>query len=124
MRANPRADTGPERRLRALLHAQGYRFRKDHPIRVPGFSVRADIVFTGKRVAVFVDGCFWHACPEHGSSPRTNAAYWLPKLQRNVERDRLVDERLLGAGWTVVRLWEHVPLPVAAEQVVAALAAK
>jgi DNA mismatch endonuclease (patch repair protein) len=73
-------------------------------------------------VAVFVDGCFWHACPEHGSKPRANEWYWGPKLIKNVERDRINDAALILAGWTVVRLWEHVPLDEAISTVVTALA--
>jgi DNA mismatch endonuclease (patch repair protein) len=75
-------------------------------------------------VAVFVDGCFWHACPEHGSKPRANEWYWSPKLIRNVERDRVNDAALILAGWTVVRLWEHVPLDEAVTTVVTTLAAR
>jgi DNA mismatch endonuclease, patch repair protein len=70
-------------------------------------TVRPDIVFTKARVAAFMDGCFWHSCPEHGTSPISNAAYWMPKLRRNVERDRVVNESLLAAGWSVIRVWEH-----------------
>jgi DNA mismatch endonuclease (patch repair protein) len=108
MRANKRANTKPEIRLRSELHAAGMRFRKDFPVSVPGVRVRPDVVFTRARVAVFLDGCFWHACPYHGDTPRSNTEYWIPKLQRNAERDRLVDECLRAAGWTVLRLWEHV----------------
>src|SRR5262249_51096120 len=74
---------------------------------------RPDIVFTARRVAVFVDGCFWHCCPEHGSQPAANTWYWEPKLRRNVERDRAADVALGRAGWTVVRLWEHESLEAA-----------
>jgi G:T-mismatch repair DNA endonuclease (very short patch repair protein) len=70
---------------------------------------------------VFVDGCFWHACPEHGSKPRANEWYWGPKLIKNVERDRVNDAALILAGWTVVRLWEHVPIDEAVGTVVTAL---
>jgi len=72
---------------------------------------------------VFVDGCFWHACPEHGSKPRANEWYWGPKLIKNVERDRVNDAALILAGWTVVRLWEHVPVDEAVGTVVTALTA-
>ena len=78
---------------------------------------------SARKVAIFVDGCFWHACPEHGSKPRANEWYWGPKLLRNVERDRVNDAALAVAGWTVIRLWEHVPLDVALATVVAALPA-
>jgi DNA mismatch endonuclease (patch repair protein) len=122
MRAIRRTDTKPELALRRALHRLGYRFRKDYRLDLaPGRRVRPDIVFTARRVAVFVDGCFWHACPEHGSKPAVNQGYWNPKLQRNTERDRAADAALELAGWQVVRLWEHVPLDDAVTAVVAAL---
>lgn len=108
MRANRRSNTKPEMRLRSQLHTAGLRFRKDFLVSIPGMRVRPDIVFTRRRVAVFVDGCFWHACPDHGDTPRSNTDYWIPKLRGNAERDRLVDQHLRAAGWIVVRLWEHV----------------
>ena len=121
MRGNRRADTKPELALRAALHAKGYRYRKDFRLDLPLRRVRPDIAFTSRKVAVFVDGCFWHACPDHGSKPKNNDWYWSPKLARNVERDRAADEALTQAGWTVVRLWEHVPLTEAIDTVVAAV---
>jgi DNA mismatch endonuclease, patch repair protein len=121
MRGNRRADTKPELALRAALFAMGYRYRKDLRLDLPARRVRPDIAFTSRRVAVFVDGCFWHACPEHGSQPKSNEWYWSPKLTRNVERDRAADAALAQAGWTVLRLWEHVPLPDAVAAVVAAV---
>jgi len=124
MRANRRTDTKPELALRRALHRLGYRYRKDYRLDLDGGRrVRPDIAFTARKVAVFVDGCFWHACPEHGSKPRANEWYWGPKLLRNVERDRINDAALILAGWTVVRLWEHVPLDEATGTVVTALAA-
>lgn len=108
MRAIRRTGTKPELALRSALHRAGYRFRKDLVIRTEGgVRARPDIVFTKQRVVVFVDGCFWHGCPEHGGSPRKNTAYWGPKLQRNVERDRVQDASLRQDGWSVVRVWEH-----------------
>ncbi|PKW14110.1 T/G mismatch-specific endonuclease [Saccharopolyspora spinosa] len=108
MRANRRSDTKPEVALRSELHRQGYRYRKDHRLDLPtGVRVRPDIVFTRRKVAVFVDGCFWHVCPEHGRQPTRNEWYWSPKLRRNVERDRRADQALANAGWQVVRIWEH-----------------
>jgi DNA mismatch endonuclease (patch repair protein) len=80
-------------------------------------------VFTRRRVAVFVDGCFWHCCPVHGRPPLSNGSYWRPKLARNVERDQLDSDRLKEAGWIVVRLWEHVPLETAVKVVERALIA-
>jgi DNA mismatch endonuclease, patch repair protein len=121
MKANRRTDTKPELALRSALHALGYRYRKDYRLDLPLRRVRPDIAFTGRKVAVFVDGCFWHACPEHGSKPKNNEWYWSPKLARNVERDRAVDAALADAGWTVVRLWEHVPVTEAVAAVVAAV---
>jgi DNA mismatch endonuclease, patch repair protein len=122
MRANRRTDTKPELALRRALHQLGYRYRKDYRLDLDGGRrVRPDIAFTGRKVAVFVDGCFWHACPEHGSKPRSNEWYWGPKLIRNVERDRADDAALTLAGWSVVRLWEHVPLDEAITTVVATL---
>ncbi|WP_338156686.1 very short patch repair endonuclease [Saccharomonospora azurea] len=108
MQANRRTDTKPEVALRSELHRLGYRFRKDHRLDLPaGVRVRPDIVFTRRKVAVFVDGCFWHVCPQHGRQPARNEWYWNPKLRRNVERDRCADEALAQAGWQVVRVWEH-----------------
>ncbi|HEX2391980.1 MAG TPA: very short patch repair endonuclease [Solirubrobacterales bacterium] len=106
MQGNRKRDTRPELALRSELHRRGLRYRVD---RRPLKSVRcrADIVFPRQKVAVFVDGCFWHGCPEHGTSPQTNAAYWSAKIARNVERDRLNEAELSAAGWAVVRVWEH-----------------
>ena len=121
MRSNRRTDTKPETALRSALHAMGYRYRKDFRLDLPLRRVRPDIAFTGRKVAVFVDGCFWHACPEHGSKPKSNEWYWSPKLAKNVERDRAADAALEQAGWAVVRLWEHVPLDDAVALVVSAV---
>ncbi|WP_435055880.1 very short patch repair endonuclease [Micromonospora aurantiaca (nom. illeg.)] len=118
MRANRRANTKPEVALRSHLHRLGYRYRKDHRLDLPGgVRVRPDIVFTKRKVAVFVDGCFWHVCPQHGREPTRNEWYWSPKLRRNVERDRMADHALAGAGWRVVRIWEHEALDDAVERV-------
>jgi DNA mismatch endonuclease (patch repair protein) len=114
MKGNRRRDTKPEIRLRRILHARGHRFRVDRPIRLADRSVRPDIVFGPARVAVFVDGCFWHGCPEHGNIPRTNTNYWPAKLQRNKERDRTTAAELGVAGWLVLRVWEHEDAEVVA----------
>ena len=120
MRANRRRDTAPELALRRALHSRGYRYRVDYrPL--PRLRRRADLVFTKQRVAVFVDGCFWHCCPEHGTTPKSNADYWIPKLARNVERDRETDARLAESDWKVIRVWEHEPVEEAFERIVAAL---
>jgi DNA mismatch endonuclease (patch repair protein) len=122
MRAIKRSNTKPELALRSALHRQGFRFRKDYRLDLAaGARVRPDIAFTARRVAVFVDGCFWHACPEHGRDPEVNEWYWAPKLRRTVERDRAANAALAEAGWQVVRIWEHVPLSDAIEAVTAAL---
>lgn len=108
MAANRRRDTLPERRLRSSIHRLGMRFRVDLPIRVPGRRpIRPDIVFTRARIAVFLDGCFWHGCPEHGSMPKSNQQYWAAKIERNRKRDAEADLLLEEAGWTVLRFWEH-----------------
>lgn len=122
MRANRRTDTKPEVALRRELHRQGLRYRKDFRLDLTGARVRPDIAFTARRVAVFVDGCFWHCCPQHGSQPANNTWYWKPKLERNVERDRLADAALTAAGWSVVRVWEHESLEAAVAAVISALA--
>ena len=116
MRANRRRDTGPEMALRRELHRQGLRFRVDYPP-VVGLHCRADIVFTRARLAIFVDGCFWHGCPEHGNIPRANGRWWREKLEQNAARDRRNDAALAEAGWTVMRFWEHEPLATAAGRV-------
>ncbi|WP_328698650.1 very short patch repair endonuclease [Cellulomonas citrea] len=111
-----RRDTAPEILLRRELHRRGLRFRVDHPL--PGMPRRrADLLFSRARVAVFVDGCFWHGCPDHGTRPSSNAAWWSAKLDRNMERDRDTDDRLADAGWTVIRVWEHEGAQQAADRV-------
>lgn len=120
-RANRRTDTKPELRLRSALHRRGHRFRKDFLLRVEGARVRPDLVFTRRRVAVFVDGCFWHGCPDHQHVPKRNCEYWVPKLAANVERDRRVDAALVSDGWHVVRIWEHTDLEAAVASVEAAV---
>lgn len=109
-------DTGPEMLLRRELHRRGLRYRVDAP--VPGMPRRrADILFTRAKVAVFVDGCFWHGCPEHKTAPANNGEWWTAKLARNVERDRETDAHLTSLGWTVVRIWEHEDMKQAAADI-------
>ena len=106
MVGNKRRDTVPELAVRRLLHAQGFRYRVDlAPLK--GYRRRADVVFTRLKVAVFIDGCFWHGCPIHYRVPGTNAGYWEPKITRNVERDAETTLALAAAGWRVLRYWEH-----------------
>ena len=123
MKANRRVDTKPELALRRALHGLGYRYRKDYRLELAkGVRVRPDIVFTARKVAVFVDGCFWHCCPEHGTQPAANTWYWEPKLRRNVDRDRAADAALGEAGWAVIRFWEHESIDAAVAEVVDVLA--
>lgn len=98
-----------ERALRSALHAEGLRFRLHR--RVEGIVV--DIVLPTPRIAIFVDGCFWHSCPQHATFPKTDRQYWLPKLAENRERDRRQTLKIEAAGWRVFRVWEHDCLPVA-----------
>jgi len=121
MRGNRRRDTAPELALRSELHRRGRRFRVDYRISVPGFPARPDVVFPRQRVAVYVDGCFWHRCPVHGTEPKTNSRYWMPKLNANVARDRRMTTALEREGWRVLRLWAHTPPSEAADAVDAAL---
>ena len=106
MAANKSRDTQPEMLVRSALHSMGLRFRK-HARPLAGLRCTADVVFPREKVAVFIDGCFWHGCPEHGGVPRTNNAYWGEKLERNQLRDRRNKRVLSEAGWTVLRYWEH-----------------
>lgn len=120
MSALARKGTNPELALRRELHRRGMRFRLQVP--VPGNRRRSiDIAFTRARLAVFVDGCFWHGCPEHYKLPRTNTEWWAWKVARNTARDQDTDQLLAGAGWTVVRVWEHEPIRDAADRIVTAL---
>lgn len=121
MQSNKSRDTRPEIAVRSALHREGLRFRKNvRP--VPQLRCTADVVFAAARVAVFVDGCFWHACTIHGSLPRTNREWWRSKLNATRERDRLNSEVLRNAGWHVVRVWEHDDIPSVVSTVRTALA--
>lgn len=109
-------DTGPELALRRELHHRGMRFRVDRTV-LPGQRFRADIVFGPSRVAVFVDGCFWHGCPLHGNRPKNNSGWWDAKLTANTERDHRTDGLLTAAGWAPVRTWEHEDPTAAADRI-------
>lgn len=123
MRANRRRDTKPELAVRKLVHATGLRYRVDFAPLSSHLRHRADLVFTRAKVAVFVDGCFWHGCPDHHRQPTANTDYWLAKVQRNRDRDARVTALLTDASWTVLRFWEHeAPEEVAAVIVQAVLA--
>lgn len=116
MSKQARRDTAPELLLRKFLFARGLRYRVDAPL--PGMPRRrADVLFTRRHVAVFVDGCFWHACPAHGAVPRTNRDWWTDKLNKNVARDRETDAHLEACGWKVLRFWEHEDMEAAADLV-------
>jgi DNA mismatch endonuclease (patch repair protein) len=122
MRANRRRDTGPEMALRRELHRRGLRFRVDYSP-LPRARCRADIVFTRQRIAVFIDGCFWHSCPDHANLPKANREWWRAKLALNVARDRRNDQAFDTGGWTVIRVWEHESVNSAADRIQAAITA-
>jgi DNA mismatch endonuclease (patch repair protein) len=120
MRANKSRDTKPELALRQAVHARGMRYRVGiRPI--PSLRRTADLVFTKARVAVFLDGCFWHGCPQHHTVAKTNATFWAEKVRRNRERDAETDRVLTGQGWVVIRVWEHDDPEPAAERIDALL---
>jgi DNA mismatch endonuclease (patch repair protein) len=105
--------------IRQALHARGYRYRVDAPL--PGLRRRADLLFARSKVAVFVDGCFWHGCPDHGTTPKSNTEWWTAKISANIERDRDTDHHLTAEGWTVIRVWAHEDVGKAVDQIVRAL---
>jgi DNA mismatch endonuclease, patch repair protein len=106
MKAGKPRDTAPEKALRSELHKSGLRYRVDvRPIEK--LNRRADIVFRSAKVAVFVDGCFWHGCPKHGTQAKANAGFWKNKIKQNQIRDEDTNKRLKKAGWRVIRVWEH-----------------
>lgn len=108
MQGNRSRDTAPELAVRKLVHRMGLRYRVNaRPL--PTLRRTADLVFTRRRVAVFIDGCFWHGCPEHHRAPSANSDYWTAKVARNRARDAATDETLAAAGWTVLRFWAHQP---------------
>jgi DNA mismatch endonuclease (patch repair protein) len=122
MVGNRRRDSKPELLIRSALHRAGHRFRVDFLIRLPGRrAVRPDVVFTRAKVAVFIDGCFWHGCPEHGRPPRANSTYWAAKIELNQNRDHIQTETLTLLGWAVVRIWEHEDPDAAVVSITAAL---
>ncbi|MGW1326600.1 very short patch repair endonuclease [Streptomyces antibioticus] len=118
MQAIRNRDTKPEWLIRRLVHARGLRYRvAAKPL--PGLRRTADMVFGPTKVAVFIDGCYWHGCPEHYVPPKTNPGYWSDKVARNMARDRDTNQRLAEAGWTVLRFWEHEPSEACAARIAA-----
>ena len=117
-----RRDTKPEILIRRELHRLGLRYRVDHPLPIP--RRRADVVFPRERVAVFVDGCFWHHCPEHGTTPANNREWWRAKLEANVARDQATDAQLESQDWLAIRVWEHEDPRVAAARIRTALSGR
>lgn len=123
MRANRKRDTGPELSLRRQAHRLGLRYQLSRRIWTSP-PVVPDLVFPKAKVAVFVDGCFWHGCPAHGVQPQTNSTYWAAKISRNKERDVNVDRNLTVLGWQVVRIWEHEDAAEAAARLKACVQAR
>ena len=120
MQATLRRDTPAELKIRSLLHRRGYRFRVDvRPLKSQ--KSRADIVLKRFRVAVYVDGCFWHGCPLHATWPRANGTWWREKIESNRDRDARANAVLIASGWVVVRIWEHEDPISASERIVAAV---
>ncbi|MYS47754.1 DNA mismatch endonuclease Vsr [Streptomyces sp. SID5998] len=116
-------DTAPEIAVRRLLHASGVRYRVNVP--VPGMPRRTiDIAFGKHKIAIFMDGCFWHGCPEHATHPKANSEWWRKKLDRNMSRDVETTGHLTAEGWTVLRFWEHEAPSKVAQQVCEALEKK
>lgn len=114
MRRQKTSGTKPEIEIRRRLHAAGLRYRLRHS----GLGCRPDIILTRARIAVFIDGCFWHGCPDHGSIPRNNRRWWSDKLAENQRRDRRNDHHLAENGWLVMRYWEHEDPDLVAEVIV------
>lgn len=112
MQSQRQRDTASEVALRSLLHRRGLRFRVHYPL--PNLRRRADIAFPRLRIAVFVDGCFWHGCGEHGTWPKQNTDWWRQKIETNRRRDADTDARLADQDWKVIRIWEHEPVEIAA----------
>lgn len=121
-RARPR-DTAPELAFRSAVCLRKLRYRVNHKL-LPGLCRRADVAFVSARVAVFIDGCFWHGCPTHGTWPKANSEFWRNKIKTNRKRDKDTDRRLAEAGWLVFRVWEHEDLIAAAGRVAEQVASR
>lgn len=120
MAATGPRDTSAELRIRKVLFAKGLRYRVDYPVLTKPRR-RADIAFIRAKIAVFVDGCFWHGCPKHGTWPKANADFWREKIKTNKNRDQDTNRRLEAKGWLVIRVWEHEAPKEAADKIAAAL---
>lgn len=116
MSATGQRDTPPEKAIRKCLFAKGLRYRVDYPVLTEPRR-RGDIVFPKLKIAVFVDGCFWHGCPIHGTWPKANAEFWRRKIETNIARDADTNRRLERLGWHVVRVWAHEDPAQAAERI-------
>lgn len=119
MKATKRRDTDVEIALRIALKPWRLRYRVD--AKIPGTRRRADLAFASAKIAVFVDGCFWHGCPKHGTWPKANGAWWRDKIEANRRRDRDTDGKLRSTGWTVLRFWEHTDPRLAARHIASAV---
>jgi DNA mismatch endonuclease (patch repair protein) len=116
MRATRRKNTHPEIALQTLLRNEKIEFETENLLLI-GYKRKVDIIIKGKKVAIFVDGCFWHGCPIHGTWPKQNAEFWRDKIIQNQQRDRDTDQKLLDAGWRVIRIWEHEDMVLAVERI-------
>lgn len=117
MARTPQKDTSAEMAIRRELHRRGFRYRVDYTVlRKPRRT--ADLAFPKLKIAVFIDGCFWHGCPEHGTWPKQNAEFWRQKIEANISRDEDTNERLSGLDWRVIRIWEHEAPEAAVERIV------
>lgn len=116
MLGNKSRDTKPELVVRKYLHAAGFRYRV-HARPIKDWNRRADLVFPRAKIAIFVNGCYWHGCPKHYKEPKTNTAYWAKKIGRNVERDTETLKRLTNQGWMVISIWEHEDLIKRAQKI-------
>ena len=124
MRRNRRRDTAPELAVRRALHGAGLRFLVDVPVPGCGRRRRADVLLRGARIALYIDGCFWHSCPVHLHLPKANREWWTRKLASVVDRDRDTDVRVRSAGWLPLRVWEHEPVDDVVARVRDAVAAR
>ncbi|WP_183507762.1 MULTISPECIES: very short patch repair endonuclease [unclassified Mycolicibacterium] len=122
MQAQKTTGTKIELQVRRGLHSRGYRYRVNRRL-LPDHVFRGDIVWSGRRTVVFLDGCFWHGCPDHATAPKSNRDWWREKIQGNRERDQRVDNLLRERGWTVLRFWEHEDSAAIVEAIIQCLPA-